>query len=102
MILKLDNAFFFLFFFLPVILMFNYFIYLRGRGVSGCFRALFRFELQACYHPNIVIFVGGPGFSEFFFVNKKDPLPVKSLLENTMGNPFFDFLNYDQNSSKII
>ena len=29
-----------------------------GRGVSGGYQALFRFELPACYHPNLVIFWG--------------------------------------------
>ena len=28
-------------------------------------------------------------------------MPVKSLFENTMGNPFLTLLNIDQNSSKI-
>ena len=27
-----------------------------GGGVSGGYRALFRFELPACYHPNLGIF----------------------------------------------
>ena len=30
--------------------------------------------------------------------HKKDPTLAKLLFENTMGNPFFDFLNTDQNS----
>ena len=28
------------------------------------------------------------------------PTPVKSLFENTMKNPFFDFFNIDSNASK--
>ena len=36
-------------------------------------------------------------FSEIFSVKKRDPTPVKSLLENTMENPFFYFLKYRPN-----
>ena len=74
---------------------------LIGRGVSGGYRALFRFDLSACYHPNLGIFCGVWLFQKKN-LPKKDPMPVKSLFENTMGNPFFPFFNIDQNSSKKI
>ena len=40
------------------------------------------------------------GFFRIFFRQKSDPTMVKSHFENTMGNPFFDFLNTDQNAPK--
>ena len=46
--------------------------------------------------------LGCLAFSEKKFVQKKNSTSVKSLFENTMENPFFTFLNTDQNSSKKI
>ena len=63
---------------------------LSGGGVRGGYWALFRFELPACYHPNLGIF-GGVWLFQKFFCQKFDPTPVKSLFENTMENPIFDF-----------
>ena len=34
------------------------------------------------------------GFFRIFFGLKIYPTPAKSLFENTMGNPFFDFVQY--------
>jgi hypothetical protein len=34
------------------------------------------------------------GCFRIFFRQKSDPTMVKSHFENTMGNPFFDFLKY--------
>ena len=34
------------------------------------------------------------GLFRIFFGQKRDPTLVKSLFENTMGNPFFDFFKY--------
>ena len=59
----------------------------QGGGVSGGYRKLFRFELPASYHLNLGIFLA---FSEFC-CQKKNPTQVKSLFENTIENPFFDF-----------
>ena len=63
---------------------------LLGRGVIGGYQALFRFELPACYHPKLGIF-WGVLFYQKKFLKKKDPMPVKSLFENTRGNPFLTF-----------
>jgi hypothetical protein len=52
--------------------------YTRGGGVSGGYWGLFRFELPACYHPNLGIFKGVWLFQNFFFV-KMYPTPVKSF-----------------------
>ena len=66
-----------------------------GWGGSGGYQALFRFELPACYDSNLGIFWGVWLFQKKFLSTKKTTL-VKSLFENTMGNPFFEFLNMDQ------
>ena len=76
------------FFFLNLTLAF-----IRGGGLSGGYRALFRFELPACYHPNLDIFWGVWLFQNFF-LPKKNPTQGESLFENSMENPFFDFLKY--------
>ena len=44
--------------------------------------------------PKLMHILGSLAFSEFFFRQKSDPTMVKSHFENTMGNPFFDFLKY--------
>ena len=62
-----------------------------GGGVSGVYRALFIFELSACYYPNLGIFWGCLALKKNLF-QKINPIPVKSLFENTMGNRFYDFL----------
>ena len=51
------------------------------------------FELPACCHQNLGIFWGVWLFQKFF-CQQMYPTPVKSLFENTMGNPFFDFFKY--------
>ena len=43
--------------------------------------------------PKIRHILGCLTFSDFFS-HKKDPTPVKSLFDNTMENPFFDFFKY--------
>ena len=43
--------------------------------------------------PKLMHILGMFGFSQFFFV-EQNPTPVKSFFENTLGNPFFDFLKY--------
>ena len=43
-----------------------------GRRVSGGYQALFRFELPACYHPNLGIFWGVWLFQKET-LSKKDP-----------------------------
>ena len=44
--------------------------------------------------PKLWNILGCLAFSEKKFRPKLDPTPVKSLLENAMGNPFFDFFRY--------
>ena len=63
--------------------------HIRGGGLAGTVW----FELPACYHPNLGIFWGVWLFQKNFR-KKKHPTPVKSLFENTMGNPFFYFVKY--------
>ena len=49
--------------------------------------------------PKLRHILGCLAFSEFF-CPKLDSTPVKSLFENTMGNPFFDFFKYWPNLFK--
>ena len=44
--------------------------------------------------PKLGHILGSLAFSETKFCKKKDPTPVKSLFENTMGKPFFYFFQY--------
>ena len=49
------------------------------------------------------LILGRLAFSELIFRPNKHPTPVKSILENTMGYPFFDFfLNIDLNISDYL
>ena len=70
------------------------------RGLSGTFQN----GASGMLPPKLRHILECLAFSDICFVKKKDPTLVKSLFENTIGNPFFDFffLNIDQNSSKKI
>ena len=70
-----------------------------GGEVSGGYRALLRFELPACYHQNFGIFWGVWLFQKNCCL-KIYPTPVKSLFENTMGNPFFTFIIWTETLHK--
>ena len=62
--------------------------------VNGGYRALFRFELPACYHPNLGIFWGVWHFQK---KNSSKNVPFAgqiTFFENTMANPFDDFFKY--------
>ena len=63
-----------------------------GEGVSGhCL-----IWASGMLPPKLRHILGCLAISEEKKLSKKDPTPVKTLFENTMGNPFFDFFNTDQ------
>ena len=62
-------------------------------GVIGGYRELLRFELLACYHPNLRIFWSVWLFQKNF-CHKKDPTPVKSLFEEKNGKSIFGLFRH--------
>jgi hypothetical protein len=50
--------------------------------------------------PKLGHILGCLAFTEYFFVKKTRKKQVKSLFENTMENPFFDFFKYRSKRSE--
>ena len=73
-----------------------------GVGVSGVDWALFRFELLACYHPNLGIF-GGVLLIQKKISSKNEPYAGQiTFWKYNRKSIFWLFLNIDQNASKKI
>ena len=72
---------------------------LKWGGLSGGYWALFRFELQACYHINLGIFWGVWLFQKFF-LSKIKPYPGWITFRKYNGKSFFYFFKYWPKRSK--
>ena len=74
-----------------------------GGGVSGAYRALLRFQLPACYHPNLGIFCGVCLFQNIFS-SKIKPYPgwITFLKKIQWKIHFLTLLIIDRNSLKKI
>ena len=77
---------------------------IRFRGMSS-FRfcgtwSVHPFHRQFLYQPNLCIFWGCLAFSEKKIIKNKTLRRSNHFLKMQLGNPFFDFLNIDRNSSK--
>ena len=64
-----------------------------GGGLAGVIRHFLDLSFRHVTTKTKANF-GRFGFFRKTFGQKRDPTPVKSLFENTMGNPFVDFLKY--------